>query len=140
MERRGRRNSPARLTYRQPCRRHPIFPVSGNQTGRHSSVTRQTGADGDEAAFAIMSRHVPETVWRIGKSMEHHYDTDRLAVRLHDIGAVPIVSAIFWVDRTRLEVAINRHALAGREFLAHLGTNAGHNLVLFCEVVGPVRR
>src|SRR5262249_15229960 len=100
----------------------------------------QTDTDRDEAAITIMLRDVPETVRRISKSVNQDYDTDWPAGRLHDVGAVPIMREVRWIDRTRLEVAIDRNALAKWEFLADLGTNACHNLVLLCEVAGPVRR
>src|SRR5262245_14564975 len=100
----------------------------------------QTDTDHDEAPIAIMLSHVPETVRRIGQSMEEHDETDRLAVRLHHVGAIPIVIEVRRINRTRLEVAINRHAITRWEFLAYLGTNARHNLVLAREVASPVCR
>src|SRR5215472_15957520 len=102
-------------------------------------MARQTETDRDEAAVAIMLRDVPETVRRISKSVNQDYDTDRPTVWLHNVGAVPIMREMRWIDRTRLEVAIDRNAPAKWEFLADLGTNACHNLVLLCEVAGPIR-
>ena len=42
----------------------------------------------------------------------HLCDTDWLAVRLHDVGAIPIVREMGRINRTRLKVAIDRKALA----------------------------
>jgi hypothetical protein len=81
-----------------------------------------------------------QAVGRIGQPVQQDDDAKRLAIGFHDVGAVPVLSKARGINRARLEIAIDRHALVGRQLLADLGAQAGHDRVLLRQVASPVGR
>ena len=72
--------------------------------------------------------------------MEQHHGPDRLAVGFHDVGSVPVLGEARRIDRTVLEVAVDRHPLVRSKLLADLGANAVENSGLLGLVARPVGR
>jgi hypothetical protein len=140
MQRRGRLGAAACFAYRQPRRRHPVFPLHVGQGGRNGTVRRHPRHNCHKAAIAIETGDMALTVGRIRQPMQKHDSTDRLSLRLEHKGPIEILHKVPGIDRTALKIPIGRHTIGRIELPRNLALDVVEDLGLSRQILRPIGR
>ncbi len=139
MQRLAGARAPAAFADGKAGRGHPVLPFDLGEGARNRAVARKPDADRDKAVGAIELGDMAQAERRVGQPVQQDDRAGRLALGLEDEGAVPVLPEMPGIDRTALEIAVHRHAVAFGKLARDLIPHRIEDPVLRVEVSLPVR-